>query len=87
MGRIHANGAHKIYMRDIDYLIYTLTLGGCDWALRAAPEEMNFVHRISAHIPNTSSIKTQKSIEFLGLTLEDNLSLTTKNRLIDDDIE
>ena len=25
MGRIHANGAHKIYMRDTAYLIYTLT--------------------------------------------------------------
>ena len=25
IGRIHANGAHKIYMRDIAYLIYTLT--------------------------------------------------------------
>ena len=27
MGRIHANGAHKIYMRVISYLIYTLARG------------------------------------------------------------
>ena len=27
MGRIHANGAHKTYMRDIAHLIYTSTFG------------------------------------------------------------
>ena len=40
MGRIHANGAHKTYIRDISYLIYTLAGGA--WANRTVGHQTRY---------------------------------------------
>ena len=56
MGRIHANGANKIYMRDISYLIYTLALGVVEVVGALAPRGLSALRLLEE--PPVASVVT-----------------------------
>jgi hypothetical protein len=67
MGRIHANGAHKFYMRDFAYLIYSLALEGpckpIDPGIEAAASFFNSTGR---HKQKTRPLKIEISANGRG---------------------